>query len=213
MLGIARVWVFPVLLMNSMLMAQDLSPRRIIRNVENKLASSETVRVEFEESYAWKLTGEEQSIRGVLILEGRDRFRVVTEDQLIVSDGETLWTYSKPSHRVLIDNLSTTENTLLPRQILFQYTEEYQARIIGEEMFMEKPCYVLGFTPETGDVFFTEIKAWVDKKEFIPLKVLQIDLNENETVYVLHDVEIGVELEKGTFTFTIPEDAEVIDMR
>ena len=92
---------------------------------------------------------------------GKDRFRVTTEDQLIVSDGETLWTYSQPSHRVLIDDLSTTENTLLPRQILFQYTEDYQVSVIREENFVDKACYVLGFTPETGDVFFTEIMAWV----------------------------------------------------
>ena len=200
-------------LFSSSLFGNDISPKKIIQNVEKRLTSAKTIGVDFQETYVWKLTGEEQSLRGVLLLEGETRFRVTTEDQVIVSDGETLWTYSKPSHRVLVDKLVTSDDTLLPRQILFRYTKDYGVRIMGEEAVSGKPCYVLVFTAETGDVFIPRVHVWIDKEEWVPRKVEQTDLNENRTIYLIHDVHLGVPLDEKIFQFTIPEGAEVIDMK
>lgn len=200
-------------LLSSFLWGGEILPEKVIRNVEEKLASAKTVRVIFEETYIWKLTGEEHALEGELLLEGENRFRIMTEDQIIVSDGETLWTYSKPSHRVIIDKLASSENTLLPRQILFRYRKDYEVRIVGEEGVFEDFCYVLELTAETGDVFIPKVKVWIDKREWIPRKVEQTDLNGNRTVYLLNEVQLGVLLDEKTFQFNIPENAEVIDLK
>jgi len=203
------MWVlFPVFVFGA-----DISSQKVIHNVEEKLTSAKTAKVKFEEIYIWKLTGEKQSLKGELFLKGKDQFRIITEDQIIVSDGEILWTYSKPSNRVLIDKLSNSKDTLLPRQILFQYTRDYTARMGGEEKISEKPCYLLIFEAATGDVFIPRVKVWVDKKEWIPRKVEQTDLNENRTIYLLSEIEIGLPLNKDMFKFVVPKGAEVIDLR
>jgi outer membrane lipoprotein-sorting protein len=192
--------------------ATDIAPEKVIKNVEEALRKAKTLKIVFEEMYLWELTGEEQSLKGELLLEGEDRFRVTTEDQIIVSDGDTLWTYSKPSHRVLIDRLTNSDNTILPRQILLQYTREYRSRLAGEEEILGKSCHLLDFTAETGDVFFTRVKVWVDKARWLPRKIEQIDLNENRTIYLIHEIQTGVPLEEGMFRFSIPDGAEVINM-
>ena len=192
--------------------APDIAPEKVIKNVEEALKKSKTLRIAFEEIYLWDLTGEEQSLKGELVLEGEDRFRVTTEDQIIVSDGDTLWTYSKPSHRVLIDRLADSDNTVLPRQILLQYTRDYRSRLAGEEEILGKSCYVMDFTAETGDVFFTRVKVWVDKARWLPRKIEQIDLNENRTIYLMHEIQTGVPFEEGMFRFSVPDGAEVINM-
>lgn len=191
---------------------KSISPGKIIRNVEKKLTSAKTVRIKFQETYAWKLTGEEQTLTGELLLEGKDRFRITTEDQIIVSDGDTLWTYSKPSHRVLIDRLSKSENTLLPRQILLQYTREYHARVAGEETIAGKACYVLLFRPNSGDTFMDQIRVWIDQKEWVPVKIEQTDLGGNRTTYHLREILMNPSIVRGAFQFSIPEGAEVINM-
>ena len=206
-----RRWV--LLLLPFIAWGMDISPKKVISNVEKALISAKTVRVVFEEKYIWKLAGEEQSLKGELLLEGEDRFRVTTEDQIIVSDGDILWTYSEPSHRVLIDRLVNSDNTLLPRQFLFHYKKDYRSRLLGEEVILGRSCYVLEFTAETGDVFFTQINVWVDKMEWVPRKIEQIDLNENRTIYLLNEIEVGVTLKKDSFQFKIPDGADVIDMR
>ncbi|RKY53887.1 MAG: hypothetical protein DRP89_05625 [Candidatus Neomarinimicrobiota bacterium] len=203
------IWVlFPVFVFGA-----DISSQKVIHNVEEKLISAKTAKVKFEEIYIWKLTGEKQSLKGELFLKGKDQFRITTEDQIIVSDGKILWTYSKPSNRVLIDKLSNSKDTLLPSQILFQYTRDYTARMGGEEKISGKPCYLLIFETATGDVFIPRVKVWVDKKEWVPRKVEQTDLNENRTIYLLSEIEIGISLNKDMFKFVVPKGAEVIDLR
>ena len=53
----------------------------------------------------------------------------------------------------------------------------------------------------------------MDKKEWVPLKVEQTDLNENRTIYLLSEIEIGIPLNKDMFKFVVPKGAEVIDLR
>lgn len=189
------------------------SPQKIISQVEEKLSSGKNIKVFFEEVFVWKLAGEDQTIKGVLFLQGESKFCIITPDQQIVSDGNNLYTYSKPSHRVLIDRLGQSKDALLPRQILFQYTENHQTRVIGEEDVSGNDCYILESVHETGETYFPTIRAWVDKKTWIPRKIEQTDLYENRTIYILKNVEIGVEIAEEQFHFVIPDSAEVIDMR
>ena len=63
------------LLFVSFVWGRDVSSEKVIRNFEKKLNSAKTVRVDFQETYIWRLTGEEQSLRGELLLEGENRFR------------------------------------------------------------------------------------------------------------------------------------------
>ena len=191
----------------------DISPKQVIDNVEKTLIEAKTVKLTFEQTYVWEFAGEEKSISGELVLEGEDRFRVVTEDQVIVSDGETLWTHNKPSNQVLIDRLTNSDNTLLPRQILFQYKRDYRSRVEGEEDIFGKRCYILLFTAETGDTFISQIRAWVDKSQWIPRKIEQVDLGENHTTYLLQNIEIGIPLGNDFFDFIVPDGVDVIDMR
>jgi len=193
--------------------AAEDPPDRIIRNVEKKLEQTKTIRLEFLEERIWKLTGETQGLRGELVLEGESRFRISTEDQVIVSDGTTLWTYNLPTKQVLIDKLVNTKDALLPRQILFQYTRDYRVHGLAGESVLGIPCAVLVFTSETGDVFIPQVKVWVDKTEWIPRKIEQKDINEDLTVYTLENVRIGIPLDPSLFRFTPPKDADVIDMR
>jgi outer membrane lipoprotein-sorting protein len=195
------------------LRSDEPSPKKIIDQVEAKLISGKNIKVQFEEMFIWKLAGEDQKIEGELYLQGDSKFCIITEDQKIVSDGVNLYTYDKSANRVLIDRLGQSEDALLPRQILFQYTKNHRTRIVGKEVISGNQCYILEFTHETGEVYFPTVRVWVDEKAWVPRKVEQIDLYENRTIYLLKNVEIGIELEEKQFHFIIPESAEVIDMR
>jgi outer membrane lipoprotein-sorting protein len=206
------IWICATLLAGTLL-GEDLSPKKIISRVEEKLASGKNIKVKFEETFVWKLAGEDQTIRGELFLQGDSKFYIVTPDQEVVCDGVDLYTYDKPVNRVLIDRLGQSEDALLPRQILFQYTKNHHTRVIGEETLSGKPCYVLEFIHETGEAYFPTVRVWVDKKAWLPRKVEQVDLYDNRTVYFLEGIEVGILLNEDQFRFVIPDSAEVIDMR
>jgi len=147
------------------------------------------------------------------MLKGEDRFRVETGAQIIVSDGKTLWSYSIPDKRVIIDNLAADAESMLPRRILFHYTKDYDVRVDGRETIGETESLKLSFTSSSGETMFPRVDVWVNPETWMVMQVRQQDINENETVYLLRKVETTCQFPAGTFTLTIPAGVEVVDMR
>jgi outer membrane lipoprotein-sorting protein len=190
-----------------------ITSQDILQNVEQKLAAVITVKAKFEETGVWKLTGEKQTIAGEFLLKGEARFRISTDDQEIVSDGAVIWTYNKPSKRVLIDKVETAETEWLPQKLFLKTRKEYRHRLAGEEILAGAPCYVVELTPESDDSYITRIKVWVDKSTWIPMKIEQADLSQKRTVYTLSEVQTGIPVEDGLFKLDIPEGMEIIDLQ
>jgi outer membrane lipoprotein-sorting protein len=191
----------------------DISPQQIIQNVEKNIDSGKVLSLTFEETYSWALTGEENVLSGKMLLGKGDQFRITTEDQIIVSDGNTLWTYSKPANRVLIDKVAESEGALLPRQIFFQYTQNFSSRLEGEVEIQDKKCYILRLEAEEENVFVPFVRVWVDMVTWLPVKIEQTDVNENKSVYLLHQIEITEKAPADSFRFEIPAGVEVIHMQ
>lgn len=190
-----------------------IQSQEIIQNVEKNLSEKQTVTARFEELYVWKLTGEKQTIKGEFNLKGENRFRITTDDQLIVSDGKTLWTYSKPAGRVLIDKVENAENDWLPQKLFLKTRKEFRHRLSGEETFQGRKCYVLDFDAENEDSYITKMKVWVDAESWLPGKIEQTDISRNKTIYTLSEIKTGMELEDSLFEFKPPEGVEIIDLR
>jgi chaperone LolA len=195
------------------LIGAGIQSQEIIQNVEKKLSEKQTVTARFEEQYVWKLTGEKQTIKGEFNLKGENRFRITTEDQLIVSDGKTLWTYSKPAGRVLVDKVENAENDWLPQKLFLKTRKEFRHRLSGEATFQARKCYVVDFDAEKDDSYITKMKVWVDAETWLPAKIEQTDISRNQTIYTLSEIRAGLELEDSLFEFKAPEGAEIIDLR
>lgn len=46
----------------------------------------------------------------------------------------------------------------------------YEAKVVAEEVFLERPCWVLELTSKGGDIAYHSRKIWVDKERFVSLK-------------------------------------------
>jgi outer membrane lipoprotein-sorting protein len=46
----------------------------------------------------------------------------------------------------------------------------YEAIVVAEEVFLERPCWVLELTSRGGDIAYHSRKIWVDKERFVSLK-------------------------------------------
>jgi len=195
------------------LFGAGFSSQEIIQKVEQTLSGQKTVKAQFEELYIWKITGEQQTIKGDFTLCGESQFRITTDDQIIVSDGKTLWTYSKPTNRVIVDKIENTENDWLPQKLFLKTRKEYRNRLSGEETLRDRQYYVIEFNAEKDDLYVTQIKVWIDKETWIPHKIEQTDISRNRTIYTLNNVQTGQPIENKSFEFQIPEGAEIIDLQ
>jgi len=46
----------------------------------------------------------------------------------------------------------------------------YEAKVVEEEVFLERPCWVLELISKGGDIAYHSRKIWVDKERFLSLK-------------------------------------------
>ncbi|MBC7185482.1 MAG: outer membrane lipoprotein carrier protein LolA [Calditrichaeota bacterium] len=192
--------------------AQQMDGQAVVRKVRATFESLKTMRARFTQTFEWQLVGESQKTAGTLAAAKGDRYRIETEDQLIVTDGKTVWNFSKANKQVIVDELGKTADAPLMRDLMLRYAEGYTAVLKGQEAIGGSDCFVVELRPK-GEEFITAVTLWVDGKLWVPLRVRQVDVNDNVNVYELQDVELNVTLPPGLFTFEPPAGAEVIDMR
>ena len=184
----------------------------IIRKTQKKYQSIRYLSARFTQRFEWTLTGEVQELNGQIFVAPGDRYRVETNTQLIVSDGKTLWTYNKPTHQVIVDDVGT-EKTPLLRDLVLRYTRDYRATLAGEDTVAGRRCWVLNLVAAGEGEFVPHIKVWVDKREYIIWQVEEKDANGNRNRYRITVFEEPNSLPDRLFHFTVPKDVEVVDLR
>ncbi|MFQ5602255.1 MAG: outer membrane lipoprotein carrier protein LolA [bacterium] len=187
--------------------------KEILKKVKTKYSKLKTLKAEFEKVYFWELAGETQTTNGTLYLNAENHYRIEIESQIVVTDGETVWSYSKNNNQVIIDLLSNTEENPLPRDLMLKYSEDFIPHFVGEEKLHNKMTYRLNLIPKDEEAFIKSMIIWVDKASWLTIKIVQTDINDNVNSYYVKNVEQNIDLPHSLFTFEIPKDAEVVDLR
>ncbi|NUO82799.1 outer membrane lipoprotein chaperone LolA [candidate division KSB1 bacterium] len=193
-------------------LAQE-NANKILSKVRSTYDALESLSADFEKEYTWALAGETQALSGKLYLKKGDRYRIETEMQTIVTDGKTVWTYSPEKAQVFVDNMEKSKENPLPRDLLVKYTSDFKAQYLRSDQLGEVECHVLLLTAREEEAFAQTVTVWVDKKTSVALQIEQRDLNDNITVYRLQNLALNAKLADQLFTFTAPNDTEVIDLR
>lgn len=196
------------------LVAIDKKADEIIKKVKKKYDEIKTFQAEFVQTSYWKLADNVHEQRGKIWLKGKDMFKIQTEDQTVVSDGKTIWTYSQFNNQVIIDHIATAgEDIRLPKDIFFKYSEDYHPQYRQDEKINNQDCSVLELQAKTEDIFIKYMKIWISLKIFIPIKIEQVDINGNSNTYLLNNIQVNVTLNDDVFTYQPPDSVEIIDMR
>jgi len=193
--------------------ANSKHAKEIIKKVQKKYKELQSLKADFEQEFIWQLAGETQTVKGLLYLSTGNHYRIETDAQTIVTNGTTVWIYSEPDNQVIIDSMDKSEENSLPKDLLFQYSEEYNPELVGEEKLNGDKIYVLHLLPKDEDAFIRSMKIWVDASSWLTVKVEQVDINDNINTYIIGNIKENLQLEDSLFNFEIPEDCEVVDLR
>ncbi|NIR48658.1 outer membrane lipoprotein chaperone LolA [candidate division KSB1 bacterium] len=191
----------------------SLNGKDVVKKVKERYEKLESLKANFEQEYVWELAGETQTLTGTLYLRSGDNYRIETDTQVIVTDGKTVWTYSKENDQVIIDWLRSSEENPLPKDLLFKYSEEYQPHFVGEEKIYGRKAYVLNLVPKEEEAFIKSMKIWVDASLWLTVKIQQVDINDNINTYRVKNIQQNIELDPSLFTFKISPETEVVDLR
>ncbi|MBE2256345.1 MAG: outer membrane lipoprotein chaperone LolA [Ignavibacteria bacterium] len=187
--------------------AQDA--QEIIKKTQDVYKDITDAKATFSSSV--KGSGNSSSSSGTLYIAKKDKYRIETKGQTVVTDGVTSWSYSPKKNQVVIDNYKNDKNTFSPNKFLFNYPEEFYSDLDGEEKIGSLDCFVLKLNPRNkGSI--KSAKIWIDKNDYL-IRKITITSSENTTTYTLNSIDLNPGLNSSKFSFSPPSGVEVIDLR
>lgn len=190
----------------------DITAKEIIEKVQSKYDDLSDAVIRFTQTVRFKVSKAEQQVSGTLYFKKKNRYRIETEQRILVTDGKTAWSYTPQNKQVIIDRYKEESQSLSPEQLLVRYPNDFFSALVGEEKVTNESCYVLKLTPKEDNSFATSLKLWITKQWTIK-KIELTDVNGGITTYLLKELTIDKGIPDSKFEFKPPPDANVIDMR
>jgi outer membrane lipoprotein carrier protein len=186
------------------------SASEILRRVKERYEEISDARIRFSETVTFERTGVEHSARGDLWMEKENRYRVELNGRVIVTDGETVWSYSDGADQVIVDDFKQHEGMISPEKILTGAPEDFLATHLGRD---ENGLVILKLLPREESSAITSLRLWVDEGTWLIRKTEILEFSGKNTVYRIEELSTNTGLDASVFSFKIPDGVEVVDLR
>lgn len=136
----------------------------------------------------------------------QDGYKLESEDQLLVVDGEISRVYDSTRNRVIISEYIPEDDDFAPSRMLKGVDSTYS---ISEEENNGQTKVTL----ESDDDFaiFLSVEILLDEQQN-PLEITAVDISENLIITTFKNGAF-VEMKETAFSLEYPEDAEIVDLR
>ncbi|MGA2623595.1 MAG: outer membrane lipoprotein chaperone LolA [Bacteroidota bacterium] len=198
----------------------DDDPNEILSRLQKKYDKIQDATASFTQDVTFGVTKNEQSFKGTLWMKKGNKYHIEVEDQTIVTDGKSVWSYSKNTNQVLIDTYHDDPRSFSPDKVLVNVPQQYSATVLSKEGVSGGETIVLKLIPKERSSHSGEsstnlqwMKVWVDRDEWLMKKIQILDVSDNLTTYVIEDLKLNTGLADDQFQYQIPRGAEVIDLR
>ncbi len=187
---------------------------KIINKVQDKYDNMKYLTALIKQIETIKLTGSQRENIGKIYIVDGDKYRFESEDQVIVTDGKSVWTYNSISKQLLIDEVRENSGALIPRDLLFKYPQKYYATLLSESKENGKKLYLVRLDPKDQVYGYVKsLKIWVEDDQWLIHKIESTDVNGNKNVYEITDQDMKSKISEDMFEFVPDKDTEVVDMR
>ena len=172
----------------------------------------------FEATLTSALTNESEGVKeefkGKIIVKG-EKFRLSLEDQEIINNGTTVWTYLPSAKEVNIDNYDPGSDDINPVKIFEMYKKGFKYLYIADKTEAGVVLEEIDLVPEKKDAQYFKIKMMIVKKDKSIQSWTMFDKSGNRYKYSITRFTPNVKLDDSLFTFDIKKypGIEVIDLR
>lgn len=189
------------------------SAEDVLERVRKSYDRIDDAEVKFTQRMKFAVARIEQEVSGTLFFKKENKYRVEFEGQTVVTDGETVWSYSVANNQVLIDRFKLDERSISPERILTAAPEDFFPSIAGHEKIAGANVTVLKMAPQKPAMAVKSMKLWVNESDWLIRKVEIVDLHGKETVYIVNSIKTNTGVPDSRFVFQPPDGVEVVDLR
>lgn len=185
----------------------------ILKKAEKKYNVIKDAIIEFTQINVFGVSKIENKFDGKLWMKKNNKYKIVLENQTIVTNGEIVWSYYPLNNQVIIDDYKDEPESFSPDKIMVNVPLNYNAILIGTEKLFNKNTFVIKLTPRNERSLIKSMKVWLNKEEYFMEKVEIVDVSDNITTYISKSITINAGLKDEIFQFSIPQGVEVLDLR
>lgn len=185
----------------------------LLERIREKYQSVNDAEIRFTQKTRFTLSSAEAAAAATLELKKPHKYRLEMGDQTIVTDGTTVWSYTKSLKQVLVDRYKEDERSLTPDRLLLGTSGGYTPLLVGTERLGKTDMKVLKLTPGDEQSMVSSIRLWVDERDWTVRQVEVIDVNGKQTTYTVVQLKLNPGLPDSRFSFQPPEGVEVVDLR
>ena len=179
---------------------------KVFPKLRSNFANEKVFVADFEHTYFDSYTNESLASAGKIWVSS-EKYRLDSETQLLIVDGETSRVYDEVRNRVIVSDYSEEDDDFAPSRMLNGVDSTYT--IVEETMKKEQTKIIM--TTDDDFALYLRVEIVVDK-DANPTSITAFDFSENKIVTTFKN---GTFLPKNEELFVLkyPQDAEIVDTR
>jgi len=192
---------------------KDKKATEILDRVIAKTESYKTMEVEFTLAMDNVDADIHDNKNGVLLVMG-DKYKLTLSEQIVISDGKTMWTLLLDNKEVMINDVEENEESITPTNLLNSYSDNYKSTYLKEDVINGKTVDLIELTPLKGKTY-TKIEVAIEKGMDQIYSFSMFDKNGSTYSYTIKKYTLNKKV--GEFEFVFNEanypNFEIVDMR
>lgn len=191
----------------------DKKSREMLDRMTAKTEAYKSIYVEF----SYKMNNTEANIdettEGILTIM-KDSYKLDIAGQLVICDGETIWTYIEDAEEVQVNSVEESEESITPNKLLTAYNDDYRSKFIKENFQYGTTVNIIDLTPLEGKSYY-KVRLIIDKEKDQLHDITIFDKNGSTYSYIIKKFTPDIEVDASSFTFNEADypDVDVVDMR
>ncbi|MBP7244632.1 MAG: outer membrane lipoprotein carrier protein LolA [Bacteroidia bacterium] len=153
---------FTLLLSTSVFAQSDAKSTEILKSVSAKYKSYKSLSASFKLSRVDQKTKASENFSGTIVLNG-PKFQFVLNNQTVMSDGASTWTFLKESNEVQISESKSVEGAISPTNIFTMYEKGFKTKYIGDKKEKSGTVQQIELTPDDTKKNYFKILLSIDK--------------------------------------------------
>ena len=182
------------------------TPDAVARDLQRRYGRVTSLQADFVQT-----TGG-QRMNGTLAVRG-GAFRLDLGEQLLVTDGRTMWSYTPDERQVVVQAYDEGRVGFSVGQLFTDYLRVFRATGATKATISGVQYDVLSLRPRTSGSSVRDATLYVRSSDAVPTRVRVHDRNGGTLQFDVSNVRLNRALAPSLFTFAAPSGTETVDLR
>ena len=188
------------------------SANEIVEKVQQKYSQMHDASANFTQKISLRFGKKEQVQSGSVKIKSGNKYRIELPQQVLVTDGKTIWVYSPENKQVLVDNVKQNNGGISPDKFLTGFPEDFFPTKV-EEVNDELIVSLSPSEKSSKMSFITTLTMWIQPEEWIIKKIKYTDRNKSQSEITLTNILFNQKINDSVFNFEPTAETKTVDMR